>query len=416
MRRRVVITGLGVVTPLGCQVDELFHRLNDGESGIRRIELFDASRFRAQIGGEVHAWSTEGYIPDKEAKRLDRFAQFAFTAAVDAVRDAGIDFSKEDPRRCGAIVGSGVGGLREIEIQHIRLRDKGPERVSAFTVPKMMLNAAAGHISIHFGLQGPSAAVATACASASNAIAEAVQSIRIGETDLMIAGGAEAAVTPLGMSAFSAMRALSERNDQPARASRPFDADRDGFVLSEGAGIVILEELERARRRGARIYGEMLGYGLTADATHITQPDKDGSGAARAMSLALRDGQIDPDEVQYINAHGTSTPLGDQAETVAIKRVFGERAKEISISSTKSQLGHTLGASGGIELVITVLAICRGVIPPTINYETPDPLCDLDYTPNTARERKVTVALSNSFGFGGHNATLAVGVLRNGQG
>lgn len=416
MRRRVVITGLGVVTPLGCQVDELFRRLCEGESGIRRLELFDPAQFRSQIGGEVRGWSTEGYLPEKEAKRLDRFTQFAFVAAVNAVRDAGLDFSKENPERCGAMVGSGVGGLREIEIQHIRLRDKGPDRVSAFTVPKMMVNAASGHISIHFGLQGPSAAVATACASASNAIAEAVQLIRDDETDVMIAGGAEAAVTPLGMAAFSAMRALSERNDEPARASRPFDADRDGFVLSEGAGIVVLEELQRARRRGARIYGELLGYGLTADATHITQPDRDGAGAARAMSLALRDSRIDPSQVHYINAHGTSTPLGDEAETVAIKRVFGQGARAVSISSTKSQIGHSLGASGGIELVITVLAICRGVIPPTINYETPDPACDLDYTPNTARERKIIAALSNSFGFGGHNATLAVGVLRNGQG
>jgi len=415
MRRRVAITGLGLVTPLGCRVAEVFRRLCEGGSGIRKIQLFDASQFRSQIGGEVQDWSMDGYIAEKEAKRLDRFTQFAFTAAVDAVRDSGLDFSKENPERCGAMVGSGVGGLREIEIQHIRLRDKGPERVSAFTVPKMMVNAASGQISIHFGLQGPSAAVATACASASNAIAEAVQSIRNGETDIMIAGGTEAAVTPLGMAAFSAMRALSERNDQPERASRPFDADRDGFVLSEGAGILVLEELEHARRRGARIYAELLGYGLTADATHITQPDRNGTGAARAMSLALRDGQIEPGEVQYINAHGTSTPLGDEAETVAIKKVFGQQAYDISISSTKSQIGHSLGASGGIELVVTVMAICRGVIPPTINYETPDPACDLDYTPNEARERKIIVALSNSFGFGGHNATLAVGVLRDGR-
>ncbi len=415
MRRRVVITGLGAVTPLGCKVSEFWERLVRGESGIRRISLFDPSGFRSQIGGEVVGWNPEEYIPDKEVKRLDRFSQFALVAAIDAVRDAGLDFSKEDVSRCGAIIGSGVGGLREIELQHLRLLDKGPDKVSAFTVPKMMANAASGQISIHFGLTGPTAAVATACASAANAVADAVRAIRHDEADVIIAGGSEAAVTPLGLAAFGAMRALSERNDDPPRASRPFDAQRDGFVLSEGAGVVVLEELEHARARGARIYVEFLGYGTTSDASHITQPDKDGAGAARAMQLALRDGQVDPPEVGYINAHGTSTPLGDEAETAAIRRVFGDCARKTSISSTKSQIGHLLGASGGVELVVTVLALCHGVIPPTINYEYPDPNCDLDYTPNVARERKVSVALSNSFGFGGHNTCLLVGHLRNGS-
>ncbi len=415
MKRRVVITGMGLVTPLGCHIPLVWDRLVRGESGIRRISLFDPSQFRSQIAGEVIEFRPEDYLPDKEVKRLDRFAQFALIAAIEAVRDSGLDFSKEDPSRCGVIIGSGVGGLREIELQHLRMLEKGPEKISPYTVPKMMANAASGQVSIHFGLTGPSAAVATACASAANAVADAARSIRHGETDVVIAGGSEAAVTPLGLAAFAAMRALSERNDDPPRASRPFDAARDGFVLSEGAGIVVLEELGHAQKRGARIYAELLGYGTTSDANHITQPDKDGIGAARAMALALQDGGVAPEEVGYINAHGTSTPLGDQAETVAIKKVFGDYAKKVSISSTKSQIGHLLGASGGVELIFTVLALVHGVIPPTINYETPDPLCDLDYTPNVARERKFTAALSNSFGFGGHNACLVVGTLRNGK-
>jgi 3-oxoacyl-[acyl-carrier-protein] synthase II len=414
MKRRVVVTGLGAVTSLGCKVDELWTRVVNGESGIHPIERFDASRFRARFGGEIRNWSTEGYIAEKEAKRLDRFTQFAVVAAMDAVRDAGIDFSKEDPYRCGVIVGSGIGGLSEIEVQHTRLLEKGPDKVSAFTIPKLMLNAASGQISIEYGIRGPNVGVATACASASNAIAEAVKAIRYDEAEVIITGGSEAAVTPMGIGGFSAMRALSERNDDPQRASRPFDRDRDGFVLSEGAGLLVLEELEHARRRGARILAEVLGCGISADGGHITQPDKDGVGAARAMELALRDGEINPEEVGYINAHGTSTPLGDAAETAAVKTVFKEYARKVSISSTKSQLGHLLGASGGVELVLSVLAVLYGVIPPTINYETPDPLCDLDYTPNQARERKISVAMSNSFGFGGHNASLVVGKLRNG--
>jgi 3-oxoacyl-[acyl-carrier-protein] synthase II len=412
--KRVVITGLGVVTSLGCKVEELWTRLCNGESGIHPIERFDCTRFRSRFGGEVRNWSTDGYIAPKEAKRLDRFTQFAVVAAIEAVRDSGLEFSKEDANRCGVIFGSGIGGLEELEVQHARLLQKGPERVSAFTIPKLMANAASGQISIEFGLKGASEAVVTACASASNAIGEAAKIIQYGHADVVISGGSEAAVTPLGISGFSAMRALSERNDDPTAASRPFDADRDGFVLAEGAGVVILEELEHARKRGAHIHAEMLGYGVSADAGHITQPDKDGVGAAKAMRLALEGGQIDPGDVGYINAHGTSTLLGDQAETAAVKAVFGESARKISISSTKSQLGHLLGASGGVELVVAVLAIQRGVIPPTINYHRPDPECDLDYTPNQARQRKLTVAMSNSFGFGGHNASLVVGQLRNG--
>jgi 3-oxoacyl-[acyl-carrier-protein] synthase II len=412
--RRVVVTGLGVVTSLACKVEELWARLCNGESGIHPIERFDCSRFRSRFGGEIRNWSTEGYLPAKDAKRLDRFTQFAVVGAIDAVRDAGLDFSKEDPHRCGVIFGSGIGGLEELEDQHRRLLEKGPERVSAFTIPKLMANAASGQISIQFGLRGPSEAVVTACASASNSIGEALKMLQRGDVDVAITGGSEAAVTPLGLSGFGAMRALSERNDDPARASRPFDAHRDGFVLSEGAGVLVLEELEHARRRGAVIHAEMLGYGVSADAGHITQPDKDGTGAAKAIRLALLDSGVDAADVGYINAHGTSTPLGDLAETAAIKRVFGESARTVSISSTKSQLGHLLGASGGVELVITVLSLRDGVIPPTINYETPDPDCDLDYTPNQARQRKLAVAMSNSFGFGGHNASLIVGQLRNG--
>lgn len=413
MKRRVVVTGLGIVTPLGVKLEEVWSRVVNGESGIRPISLFDASAYSVRIGGEVPNWSTDGYVAPKDVKRLDRFVQFGLVAGIDAVRDSGIDFSKEDPYRCGACVGTGIGGLLEIEIQHRRLLEKGPERVSAFTIPKLMPNAASGHISIEFGLRGPSQAVATACASATTAIGDALRVIQRGEAEVIVAGGTEAAVTTLGLSAFAAMKALSERNDDPTAASRPFDADRDGFVLAEGAACLVLEELEHAKQRGARIYCELLGYGATSDASHITQPDKEGIGAAEAMRRAMRDAQVDPTEVGYINAHGTSTPLGDQAETQAVKNVFGEFARQVSISSTKSQLGHSLGASGAIELVLTTLALCRGVIPPTINYTTPDPACDLDYTPNVARERKFQYAMSNSFGFGGHNASLVIGALKD---
>ena len=415
MKRRVVVTGMGVVTALSRQTEDLFARLCKGESGVHTIERFDTSRFRVKFGGEVRNWSAEGYVPAKEEKRLDRFTQFALVSAIDAVRDAGLDFAREDLYRCGSIIGSGIGGLEELEVQHARLLEKGPDRVSAFTIPKLMANAASGHVSIQFGLHGPSAAAVTACASASNAIAEAFKTIQYDDADIVLTGGSEAAVTPLGISGFGAMRALSERNDDPSGASRPFDADRDGFVLAEGAGVLVLEELDHAKKRGAKIYAEMLGCGSSADGSHITQPDKDGAGAAVAMQRALRDAGISPSDVGYINAHGTSTYLGDQAETQAIKTVFGEHARNVAVSSTKSQLGHLLGASGGVELIVTVLALCRGVLPPTINYHTPDPGCDLDYVPNVARERKFSVGMSNSFGFGGHNASLIVGQLRNGS-
>ncbi len=415
MRRRVVVTGMGAVTPLGCKVDEMWDRLCRGESGIRPIEGFDVSIFRVRFGGEIRNWNPVEYIDSKEQRRIDRFAQYALVAATDAIRESGLDFSKEDPHRCASVIGSGVGGLGEIEAQFRRLMEKGPERVSAFTIPKMMLNAAAGCVSIQFGLKGPAYGVVTACASASNAIVEAVKEIESGDIDIAITGGSEAAVTPLGIAGFAAMKALSERNDDPQRASRPFDRDRDGFVLSEGAGILVLEEYEHARKRNAPILAEMLGYGVSSDAGHITQPDENGLGAATAMSDALASAGLAKDQIDYINAHGTSTPLGDVAETIAIKSVFGDDARSVPISSTKSQLGHLLGASGGVELVISILAIRHGLIPPTINLENPDPACDLDYTPNTARERRVRVAMSNSFGFGGHNVSLIVGELQNGS-
>jgi 3-oxoacyl-[acyl-carrier-protein] synthase II len=415
MKRRVVVTGMGAVTSLGLKLDELWQRLLRGESGIGRITLFDTDGadvgggpFKVNFAGEIHGWAPTGYLTSKDEKRIDRFAQFAFVAGVDAVTDSGIDFSKEDAFRCGVIIGSGVGGITEMEEQLIRLVHKGPERISAFCIPKLMVNAGSGHVSIQYGLRGMNTAVATACASAANAIGDALNAIRHNVADVMITGGSEAAITRMGIAGFSNMRALSERNDAPQKASRPFDADRDGFVLAEGAGILVLEELEHARARGARVYAELTGYGASADGAHITQPDEEGTGAAKAMELALCDSGRGPASIGYINAHGTSTPLGDAAETFAIKRIFGDHARRLSISSTKSQLGHLLGASGGVELIISILALRHGVIPPTINYETPDPKCDLDYTPNEARERRFDAAMSNSFGFGGHNASLIV--------
>ena len=415
MKRRVVVTGLGVVTSLSRQVEDLWKKICEGQSGIHAIKNFDTAQFKVLFGGEVYDWTTEGYLSSREEKRLDRFTQFALVASIDAVKDAGLDFSQFDPYLSGCIMGSGIGGLGEIEEQHGRLVAKGPDRVSAFTIPKLMLNAAAGQISIQFGLRGPSAGVSTACASAASAIGDAFRSIQYGETDIMITGGTEAALTPMGVSGFSNMKALSTRNDAPTLASRPFDADRDGFVMAEGAGVIVLEELETAKKRGAKIYAELLGVGCSSDSGHITQPDENGTGAARAMQNALRDAKLNATDIGYINAHGTSTPLGDQAETKAVHTIFGEHAKTVSISSTKSQLGHLLGASGGVELILTILAHRDGVIPPTINLQTPDPNCDLDYTPNTPRERRVNACMSNSFGFGGHNASLIIGAVRNGQ-
>lgn len=413
MKRRVVVTGMGVVTSLSRQIEDLFDRLCRGESGVQPIERFDASALPVRFGGMVRKWSAEGYLSPKEEKRLDRFTQFALVGTTDAVRDAGIEFATENPARCGVMIGSAMGGLEELEAQHRRLLEKGPDRVSAFMVPKMLANVASGHVAIQYGLHGPSRAIVTACASSSDAIADAFRTIQYDDADVMITGGSEATVTPLAISGFAAMGALSQRNGDPAAASRPFDAERDGFVMAEGAGILVLEELEHATRRGARIYAELLGCGASTDGYHITQPHREGVGAALAMQLALQDARVAPEEVGYINAHGTSTPLGDQAETTAIKSIFGQYAPKVAVSSTKSQLGHLLGAAGGVELIISIMTLCRGVLPPTINYHTPDPVCDLDYVPNCAREKKCSVAMSNSFGFGGHNASLIVGHLRN---
>jgi 3-oxoacyl-[acyl-carrier-protein] synthase II len=414
MNRRVVVTGLGAVTSLSHKIEDLWQRILRGESGIRLLRLFDTEKFQVKFGGEVVDWAPgEEYASAKDIRRIDRFTQFALVAGKDAVRQSGLDFSKEDTFNCGVIVGSGIGGLHEIEEQLERLLHKGPDRVSAFLVPKMMVNAASGHLSITFGLRGPNTAVATACASAANAMGDAFRAIQHGDADVMITGGAEAAITPMSIAGFQNMKALSQRNDAPEKASRPFDKDRDGFVLSEGAGILVFEELEHAKKRGAKILAEVLGYGASADGGHITQPDENGTGAAKAMERALADAKINPTEIGYINAHGTSTSLGDAAETRAIKRIFGDHAKKVSISSTKSQIGHLLGASGGVELIFTVLALRDSMIPPTINLDAPDEACDLDYTPKQARERRISAGMSNSFGFGGHNASLIVGHLRN---
>lgn len=409
--RRVVITGIGVVTSLACDVDTFWQRLTAGESGIHDLSIMDTTHYKVHFGGDIPDFEVTDHVDRKEAKRLDRFTQFAVHAGAQAVADSGIDFSSVAPERCGVILGSGIGGLNEIEEQIERMLSKGPDRVSPFTVPKMMVNAAGGNISIRYGLKGPNFAVATACASATNAMGDAVRSIRSGETDLVITGGTEAAITRMGLAAFQNMKALSTRNDEPTRASRPFDSDRDGFVLAEGAGLLVFEELEQAKARGAKIYAEVLGYGTTSDAGHITAPDPEGRGAAEAMRLAIADSGRGVDAIDYINAHGTSTPLGDKAETRAIKAVLGDRASEVAISSTKGALGHSLGASGGIEAVILCKTIESGVIAPTINLESPDPDCDLDYVPLKARQQKVDVAMSNSFGFGGHNACVVLGRL-----
>ena len=412
MKRRVVVTGLGVVTSLGRAVDLFWDRLVRGDSGVGPITLFDVTGYRVQFAGQV-PWKPEeeGIANLKELRRLDRFSQFALAAAADAVSDSGLYFSREEPYRCGVVIGSGIGGLAEFEAQHERLLTKGIDKVSPFTIPKLIVNSASGHVSAMHGVKGPNFAVATACASAANSMGDALRAIQYDDADVMITGGSEAALTPMGLAGFQNMRALSERVDAPQRASRPFDAQRDGFVLAEGAGVVVLEELEHARRRGARIYGELKGYGASGDAGHITQPDEQGRGAAWAMGRALADAGLNIDAVDYINAHGTSTPLGDKAETLAVKSVFGAHARRLAISSTKSQLGHTLGASGGIEMVACALTLSRGVIAPTINLENPDPDCDLDYVPLVAREANVRVAMSNSFGFGGHNASLILARL-----
>jgi 3-oxoacyl-[acyl-carrier-protein] synthase II len=412
MRRRVVITGMGVVTALGQTLDQYWSGLCAGRSGVGPLTLFDTTDFKVHFGGQVHDWNPEALFGAKEARRLDRFAQFAMVASERAVEDSGIDFTTLPAYRGGVLIGSGIGGLSEFEAQHRNLLEKGASKISPFTIPKLMVNAASGQVSIKYGLQGPTSAVATACASAANAIGDAFRLIQHGWADVMITGGSEAAITPMGLGGFAAMRALSTRNDDPPRASRPFDRDRDGFVLAEGAGVLILEAEEIARSRGARIYAELLGYGMSADGSHITAPDEQGRGAAKAMRNCLDDAGLNPDRVQYVNAHGTSTDLGDVAETRAMKAVFGPHARSLLISSTKSQLGHLLGASGGVELVASVMAIHTAVLPPTINLDDPDPECDLDYIPNVAREVRVDQVMSNSFGFGGHNASLLIARYR----
>jgi 3-oxoacyl-[acyl-carrier-protein] synthase II len=400
---------MGVVTALGQSLEEYWSNLCAGKSGVSNLTLFDTTDFKVHFGGQVHGFKPDELLGSKEARRLDRFAQFAMVASTSAVADSGIDLSSLSPYKVGVFIGSGIGGLNEFEAQHTVMMEKGPSKISPFTIPKLMVNAASGQVSIRYGLKGPTSAVATACASAANAIGDAFKMIQNGWADVMITGGSEAAITPMGLGGFASMRALSTRNDDPARASRPFDRDRDGFVLAEGAGIVILEEEQAARSRGARIYAKLLGYGMSADGSHITAPDEEGRGAAKAMQNCLADGRCPADAIGYINAHGTSTGLGDLAETKAMKSVFGPHAKKLQVSSTKSQLGHLLGASGGVELVASALAIHTGVLPPTINLELPDEGCDLDYIPREARRSKVDYVMSNSFGFGGHNASLLIG-------
>lgn len=398
-----------MVSGLGHDIESFWSGLLEGRSGIGPIDLFDPAAFKVRFAGQVRNFEPDVLFGPKEARHLDRFVQFALAAGDQAVKDSGIDFSLQQADRCGVMIGSGIGGLNEFETQHRTMMERGPSRISPFTIPKLMVNAGSGHISIRYGLTGPASAIATACASAANAIGDAYRLIQSGITDVMVTGGSEAALTHMGLGGFAAMRALSTRNDEPTRASRPFDRDRDGFVLSEGSGVLILEEASVAEKRGATIYGEVLGYGMSADGTHITAPDEMGRGAARAMVAALKDARLAADAIDYINAHGTSTPLGDLAETRAMKSVFGDHAYKLQISSTKSQLGHLLGASGGVEAVVCALAMRRNVLPQTINLENPDPECDLDYIPNTPREAKIRYCMSNSFGFGGHNASLIFG-------
>jgi len=406
--RRVVITGLGAITPLGNDVETFWSNLKNGISGIRKIEAFDTSAYDCKIGGEVRGFDPKAFFKNpKDVRRTDRFAQLALAAAKMALDDSGIDVENLRRRdRFGVIVSSGIGGLKTLQDQLTILLTKGPSRTSPFTIPMLISNMASGLISMEYDLQGPNMCIVTACATSNNAIGESWRIIKFGDADIFLAGGSEAGIVAIGLAGFSAMKALSTRNDEPERASRPFDRDRDGFVIGEGAGIVVVEELEHAKARGAKIYCELTGYGVSADAYHMTAPPPDGKGAVRAMQLALDHARVSPDEVDYINAHATSTDIGDLCETRAIKEVFGEQAYNVSISSTKSMTGHLLGGAGGIEIAACALAIRDSVIPPTINLENPGEGCDLDYTPNVAREKKVRVTLSNSFGFGGHNATL----------
>ncbi len=408
MTKRVVVTGMGALTPLGNSVGEYWDGLVNGRSGITRVTRFDPDDYASQIGGEVKGFDPKDYMDRKEAKRMDRFAQFGVAAAVQGLEDAGLKVSDLTPERVGVYLGSGIGGMETLIEHHNVLNQRGPARISPFFVPMMIGNMAAGQIALAVGAQGPNATIVTACASASHAIGEAMRVIQRGEADLVLTGGTEAAIVPLAYAGFCAMRALSCRNDEPERASRPFDRDRDGFVMAEGAGILVLESLDSALNRGARIYAEMVGYGSTCDAYHIAAPAPGGEGGARSMALAMKDAGLTPWDIDYINTHGTSTPAGDVGETQAIKAVFGDAVKGVSVSSTKSMTGHLLGAAGAVEMIAAIKAVTDDIVPPTINLENQDPECDLDYTPNEARKRQVRAVLSNSFGFGGQNATLVV--------
>lgn len=406
MKRRVVVTGMGLITPVGIGKEAFWTNLLAGKSGIGRVQSFNVDDYPTQIGAEVKDFDPYEFIDKKEVRRMDRFGQFAVAAARLALEDAQLDVAKIDNERAGVSVGSGIGGIITIEEQIAVLNEKGPRRVSPFFVPMLIANMASGYISIEFGLKGPNTTIVTACATGAHSIGEALKTIQLGCADVMVAGGSEAAFSPIAFAGFCAMRAMSGRNDDPLHASRPFDRDRDGFVMGEGAGVVVLEELSHALARGAKIYAEVVGYGLSGDAYHITAPDPDGSGARRCMKMALQDAGMETDMIDYINAHGTSTELNDKTETAAIKTVFGAHAYKLAVSSTKSMTGHLLGAAGGVESIVCALAIERGMIPPTVNYESPDPDCDLDYVPNKAAERSVRAAMSNSFGFGGTNASL----------
>ena len=406
--RRVVITGLGVVTPLGHDVDVFWKSLISGQTGIDRIQSFDPARFDTQIAGEVRNFDpTPAFPSPKEIRRTDRYSQFGVFAGHRALLDSGLDLEKENRDEIGVILGSGIGGLSTTTGQLEILRDRGPGRLSPFMIPMLISNMASGLLSMFYNLRGPNFATCSACATANHAIGEAWRAVKMGDAQVMLAGGAEAAIVPIGIGGFCAMKAMSRRNDDPKRASRPFDKERDGFIMGEGAGVIVLEELERAKKRGAKIYCEVVGYGNTADAYHLTAPAPDGEGAVRCMKMALKNGGLNLEDVTYINAHGTSTPQGDLCESQAIKTVFGERAKKIAVSSTKGATGHMLGAAGAVEMAACAMAIKHGIAPPTINYQVPDPECDLDYVPNTARELEINAVINNSFGFGGHNASIA---------
>jgi 3-oxoacyl-[acyl-carrier-protein] synthase II len=408
MQRRVVITGLGSITALGLNTNEFWDTLLAGKSGVAPITRFDASEFSTKIAAEVKDYNPENYFDKKELRRLDPYTQYAIISAREAVAQSGLNFDDEDRNRIGVIVGSGIGGIFSFETELKKLLDHGPRRISPFFIPQMISDIAAGHISIEYGIKGPNFATVSACATSGHAIGTAFMAIQRGDADIMVCGGSEAAVTPMGIGGFNAMKAISTNNNDPEGASRPFDLNRDGFVMGEGAGVVILEELEHAQQRNAEILAEMSGVGFTADAHHLTAPAPGGEGAVRAMRICISDGNLTNEDIDYINAHGTSTQYNDKNETEAIKTVFGERAYELAISSTKSMTGHTLGAAGGVELIATIMAVSHNIVPPTINYNTPDPECDLNYTPNKAVEREINAAVSNTFGFGGHNACMCI--------